>query len=60
VQYNFEAVHNLDLHGCELAPTVREGMRAWNMTVQYWLATYVYKRVPANAAALRFNELSYL
>lgn len=54
VEYNFETVHNLDLYGCEMAPTVREGMRAWNMTVQYWLATYVYKRVPFRASSFRF------
>lgn len=32
--------------GCDLAPTVREGMRAWNMSVQYWLAANVFKRFP--------------
>ena len=53
VKYSFSTVHNVDLYGCELAPTVREGMRAWNMTVQYWLATYVYKRLPVKTAALR-------
>jgi len=53
IKYNFDTVHNLDLYGCELAPTVREGMRAWNMTVQYWLATYIYKRVPVKASSLR-------
>ena len=57
VEYNFETVHSLDLYGCELAPTVREGMRAWNMTVQYWLATYVYKRLPVKAAFIRFHFL---
>ena len=54
VEYNFDTVHNLDLYGCELASTVREGMRAWNMTVQYWLASYIYKRVPVRASSLRF------
>ena len=60
VEYNFDTVHNLDLYGCELAPTVREGMRAWNMTVQYWLATYIYKRVPVKASSLRFHILDLL
>ena len=54
IRYSFSTVHNLDLYGCELAPTVREGMRAWNMTVQYWLATYVYKRLFLNNSSLRF------
>jgi lysophospholipid acyltransferase 7 len=30
---------------CEIAPTVREVMRHWNMSVQYWMANYVYKRI---------------
>ena len=60
IEYSFETVHNLDLYGCELAPTVREGMRAWNMTVQYWLATYVYKRIPVKAAFIRFQFPSLL
>ena len=45
IAYNFETVHNIDEYGCEFAPTVREGMRSWNMTVQYWLASNVYKRL---------------
>jgi len=57
INYSFETVHNLDLYGCELASTVREGMRAWNTTVQYWLATYVYKRLSLKASALRFPFL---
>ncbi|KAL8569620.1 hypothetical protein ACOMHN_057187 [Nucella lapillus] len=46
VTYDFETVHNLDIYGCELAPLTRQGLRSWNMTVQYWLATYVHRRVP--------------
>lgn len=57
VEYSFETVHNLDIHGCELAPTVREGMRAWNMTVQYWLASYVYKRLLVGTSSWRFRVL---
>jgi lysophospholipid acyltransferase 7 len=51
--YDFETIHGLDIYGCELAPTVRDGMRAWNMTVQYWLATYVYKRLTLKSGPLR-------
>lgn len=59
IEYDFETVHNLDIYGCELAPTVREGMRAWNMTVQYWLANYVYKRVPFKSGPLRYSCMLY-
>lgn len=45
-RYNTEAVRNLDIRTIEFGVTFRGGMRAWNRTVQYWLAAYVYKRVP--------------
>ncbi|XP_076041283.1 membrane bound O-acyltransferase domain containing farjavit isoform X2 [Oratosquilla oratoria] len=44
VDYNFETVHNIDEWGSDFTPTVRAGMRCWNMTVQFWLANNVYKR----------------
>ncbi|KAL5019417.1 hypothetical protein ScPMuIL_005139 [Solemya velum] len=46
VDYDFETVHNLDIYGCDLAPTTKEGLKSWNMTVQYWLAAFTYSRVP--------------
>ncbi|KAK6170109.1 hypothetical protein SNE40_018584 [Patella caerulea] len=45
LEYDYETVHNLDIYGCELAPKTKDGLKAWNMTVQYWLAAYVHKRV---------------
>ena len=45
VEYDFETVHNIDEYGSDFTPTVRAGMKCWNMTVQYWLATNVYKRL---------------
>ena len=41
---NFETVHNIDEFGAESVPTMREALRTWNMTVQYWLVNVVYKR----------------
>ena len=29
-----------------MKPTARGAMRCWNMSVQFWLAHYVYKRFP--------------
>ncbi|CAL1548456.1 unnamed protein product [Lymnaea stagnalis] len=51
--YNFETIHNIDIYGCELAPMTKQGLRSWNMTVQYWLASYIHRRVPANLKAHR-------
>ena len=53
VDYDFETVHNLDIYGCELAPTTKQGLRSWNMTVQYWLATYIHRRVPPSLKPYR-------
>lgn len=45
-EYDSETIHNVNEYGADFVSTVREGMRNWNMTVQYWLAVFVYKRVP--------------
>ncbi|VDN05472.1 unnamed protein product [Thelazia callipaeda] len=45
-RYNSEAVRNLDIWSIEMSASFRSGIRAWNRTVQFWLANYVYKRVP--------------
>jgi lysophospholipid acyltransferase 7 len=42
-------VYNVDPWGAEVVPTLRLGMHCWNTTVQYWLAMYVYKRVPSKS-----------
>lgn len=44
-KYDYETVHNINSYGTEFYPTLREGMKNWNMTVQYWLATCIYKRL---------------
>ncbi|XP_013400325.1 lysophospholipid acyltransferase 7 [Lingula anatina] len=46
VEYDFETIHNISPSGCEMSSTVREGMKSWNMSVQFWLAHFVYSRVP--------------
>ena len=51
--YDFETVKNIDAYGSDFAPTVREGMRWWNMTVQYWLAVNVYKSTAGMSKPLR-------
>jgi len=44
IDFDFETIRNIDIIGVELKPTARTAMRCWNMSVQYWLANYVYKR----------------
>ncbi|VDI11645.1 lysophospholipid acyltransferase 7 [Mytilus galloprovincialis] len=45
-KYDYQTVYNLSIYGCELGRTTREGLRSWNMTVQYWLAAFVHRRIP--------------
>ena len=37
-------VHNIDIYDCELSPTISGKLRAWNRSVQYWLAVNVHQR----------------
>ncbi|XP_064462895.1 lysophospholipid acyltransferase 7-like [Ornithodoros turicata] len=49
-EFDYRTVYNVDESGCEISVTVRDGIRHWNNTVQYWLAVYFYKRLPFNRA----------
>lgn len=53
VEYDYETIRNIDCRGTDFCVRVREGMRYWNMTVQWWLAQYVYKSAPARSYVLR-------
>ncbi|XP_049853119.1 lysophospholipid acyltransferase 7 isoform X1 [Schistocerca gregaria] len=44
--YDFETIHNVDPFLSDFVPTTRAAMKHWNSCVQYWLAVYVYKRLP--------------
>ena len=45
-EMNFESVHNIDEYGTESALTMREALKTWNMTVQWWLVANVYRQLP--------------
>jgi len=44
--YNFDCILSIDVIKVETISTVRGATRNWNMTVQFWLSEYVYKRFP--------------
>ena len=46
--YDFNTIRNINPWGADFEPTVRGGMRSWNMTVQHWLAVNVYKKIQAH------------
>ncbi|KAF5285875.1 hypothetical protein FQA39_LY04336 [Lamprigera yunnana] len=45
-QYNFETIHNINPYGSDFCTTFRDGIKNWNICVQYWFAVNVYKRFP--------------
>ena len=45
-QMNFETIHNIDEFATETVCTMREALKYWNMTVQWWLVANIYKRCP--------------
>ncbi|VVC42300.1 Membrane bound O-acyl transferase, MBOAT [Cinara cedri] len=44
--YNFDCIISIDIIKVETISTVRGATRIWNMTIQFWIAEYVYKRFP--------------
>ena len=53
ISYNFETIYNVNAYICDFGPTCRSGMRFWNMTIQYWLANIVHRRVPFRSSTAR-------
>jgi lysophospholipid acyltransferase 7 len=51
LKYNFNAIYNIDEIGTETCLTVKNALHGWNKTVQYWMATNIYHRVPNNRIA---------
>lgn len=45
-KYSYETVHNIQEYGSEFKPLIRDGIRSWNKTVQFWLAIFIYKQLP--------------
>ncbi|XP_075696004.1 membrane-bound acylglycerophosphatidylinositol O-acyltransferase MBOAT7 isoform X1 [Rhinoderma darwinii] len=46
IDYDYETVKNIDCYGADFCVKVKDGMRCWNMSVQWWLAQYIYKNSP--------------
>ncbi|XP_063798941.1 lysophospholipid acyltransferase 7 [Pseudophryne corroboree] len=46
IEYDYETIKNIDCYGADFCVKVKDGMRCWNMTVQWWLAQYIYKNSP--------------
>lgn len=44
--YNYDCIISIDIIKVETISTVRGATRIWNMTIQFWIAEYVYRRFP--------------
>ena len=44
VEFDSETINNLNIPNVEHSDGFRSGIRAWNRTVQFWLANFVYRR----------------
>nr|XP_060636385.1 lysophospholipid acyltransferase 7 [Anolis sagrei ordinatus] len=53
VTYDYETIKNIDPHGTDFCVKVKDGMRYWNMSVQWWLAQYIYKSAPVRSYVMR-------
>ncbi|XP_030053754.1 membrane-bound acylglycerophosphatidylinositol O-acyltransferase MBOAT7 isoform X2 [Microcaecilia unicolor] len=53
IEYDYETIKNIDCYGTDFSVKVKDGMRYWNMTVQWWLARYIYKNSPVRYFILR-------
>ncbi|KAM8927431.1 membrane-bound acylglycerophosphatidylinositol O-acyltransferase MBOAT7 [Pelodytes ibericus] len=49
IAYDYETVKNIDCYGTDFCVKVKDGMRYWNMSVQWWLAQYIYKNSPVKS-----------
>ncbi|XP_025033171.1 lysophospholipid acyltransferase 7-like, partial [Python bivittatus] len=53
VAYDYETIRNIDPYGTEFCVKVKDGIRCWNMTVQWWLTQYTYKNAPFRSYPMR-------
>lgn len=53
IEINFETIHNIDEFKTESVTTMRDALKTWNMTVQWWLAANVYRRLPGYSREFR-------
>uniref|UniRef100_UPI00358F2DDA lysophospholipid acyltransferase 7-like isoform X2 n=1 Tax=Myxine glutinosa TaxID=7769 RepID=UPI00358F2DDA len=53
VEYDFDTIKNIDCYSADFCVRVKDGMRYWNMSVQWWLAQYIYKTAPFRPYILR-------
>ncbi|XP_069782955.1 lysophospholipid acyltransferase 7 isoform X5 [Narcine bancroftii] len=54
-EYDYVTIQNIDPYNTDFCASVKDGMKYWNMTVQWWLANYIYRRAPLQGRLLRIG-----
>ena len=55
----FETIRNMDVIGTETQLTMQDGIRSWNMCVQWWLVQYTFKQCPIKALRSEMISISF-
>ncbi|EDO40083.1 predicted protein, partial [Nematostella vectensis] len=53
--HSFMTVYNIDIFKVEFAPSMRSIMKDWNMSVQWWIAQYVHRKLPFSNRNIRMS-----
>ncbi|KAM6452497.1 lysophospholipid acyltransferase 7-like [Liasis olivaceus] len=53
VAYDYETIRNIDPYSIEFCVKVKDSIRCWNMTIQWWLTQYTYKNAPFHSYYMR-------
>ncbi len=48
-ELSFETIRNVDVIATETQLTMQDGVRGWNMCVQWWLVQYTFRQCPVKA-----------
>lgn len=51
--YSFETIHNIRIFEVEFSPCMANTMKNWNLSVQWWISTYVHRKLPFKNKNLR-------
>lgn len=51
--HSFETIHNINIFEVEFSPSMSNTMKNWNLSVQWWIATYIHRKAPFKNRNLR-------
>lgn len=51
--HSFETIHNIKIFEVEFSPSMSSTMKNWNLTIQWWMASYVHRKLPFKNRNLR-------